>query len=79
MMSHLFETGKCGCRLLLLLCRWSGCQIYGPSAARNGILRTGEDGKLLLNQDGSYLALDADGVELVSRQCLFTLGNNDSC
>jgi len=44
---------------------WSGCQIYGPSAARNGILRTGEDGKLLLNQDGSYLALDADGVELV--------------
>jgi hypothetical protein len=40
---------------------WSGCQIYGTSAERNRQLRSGLDGKLLLNRDGSYLELDATG------------------
>lgn len=48
-----------------LCMQWSGCQIYGSTAARNRVLRSGKDGKLKLNKDGSYLPLDEEGVELV--------------
>jgi hypothetical protein len=54
--------------------RWSGCQIYGSTAERNGLLRSKVDGKLKLRADGNYLPLDDDGVELVGSegilQCL---------
>lgn len=44
---------------------WSGAQIYGTTPERNAQLRTGQGGQLLLNPDGTYLALDEQGVELV--------------
>jgi hypothetical protein len=41
---------------------WSGAQLYGTTPERNKELRTGKGGKMLLNPDGTYLALDAAGV-----------------
>lgn len=44
---------------------WSGSQIYGSTPASNRKLRTGVDGKMLLNNEGTYLSLDENGVEKV--------------
>lgn len=41
---------------------WSGAQIYGTTPERNAQLRTGQGGQLLLNPNGTYLALDAQCV-----------------